>query len=551
MRCGVYARRSTDEHQAASLEVQREEAKRYIDGKGWTLAPEHVYVDDAISRAEFKKRPALIAMLNAAAAKAFDVVVARDESRLGGDTYRTGIVIQDLLDTGTRLYYYYTDEEVSLDGAIQKFLVAARSFAAELEREKTSQRTHEHLLTKARRGLNVGGRVFGYDNVKIMDGDRHVCTEYRINEQQAEIVREIFGRYVDGDGVRGIAKRLNERGVPSPRAGGGGTGSWAPSVIWTILRRERYAGQIVWGALEKTYRGGTKVRVRRDASDSDIVRVEAPHLRIVSDALWRAAKSRMGGNRTKPWVAPRGRRPSHLLTGLARCAECGGGMKVHNGKLGTTAIKVYLCAYHHERGRAVCKNSLRQPIDEIDSEIIAQIEKKFLDEDFVLQLLREVRRRIAERTKTSSGEIPELERKLAQLRAELSNLAEAVAVAKGGIPSLVSTMEAKNEHVQKLQGRLAALRAAPDALTLEARRVEKEALARLKALRALMKRTPEDARKVIESLLDQKLTFTPVPTFRGMRYQVEGSVVLGGALQALPGTFAPECLRPQGDSNPR
>ncbi|HSN99294.1 MAG TPA: hypothetical protein VLS89_13455, partial [Candidatus Nanopelagicales bacterium] len=70
------------------------------------------------SRAEFKKRPGLLALLNAAEARAFDVVVTRDETRLGGDTYRTGIVIQDLLDHGARLFYYFTGEEVRLDGAV-------------------------------------------------------------------------------------------------------------------------------------------------------------------------------------------------------------------------------------------------------------------------------------------------------------------------------------------------------------------------------------------------------------------------------------------------
>jgi site-specific DNA recombinase len=157
MRAAIYARRSTDEHQAASLDVQIDEAKRYLARKGWTLDPEHVFVDDAISRAEFKKRPALIAMLVAAEAKAFDVVVTRDETRLGGDTNRTCLLIQDLLDADVRLYYHYTDEEVRLDNAVAKFLVTARNFASELEREKISQRTHEHLRSKARAGFVAGG----------------------------------------------------------------------------------------------------------------------------------------------------------------------------------------------------------------------------------------------------------------------------------------------------------------------------------------------------------------------------------------------------------
>ncbi len=165
-RCALYGRRSTDEHQMASMDVQTEEGRRYIAKHGGTIKPEHVFLDDAISRAEFKKRPGLIALLNAAKAKQFDAVIVRDESRLGGDTFRSGLVIQDMLESGIRLYYFYSDEQVRCDGAVDKFMIAARSFASELEREKTSQRTHEHLLTKARRGLVVGGRVYGYTNVE-------------------------------------------------------------------------------------------------------------------------------------------------------------------------------------------------------------------------------------------------------------------------------------------------------------------------------------------------------------------------------------------------
>src|SRR5689334_5716803 len=92
-RCALYVRRPTDEHQMASMEIQTEEGRRYIAKQGGTLKPEHIFLDDAISRAEFKKRPGLIALLNAAKAKQFDAVIVRDESRLGGDTFRSGLIV--------------------------------------------------------------------------------------------------------------------------------------------------------------------------------------------------------------------------------------------------------------------------------------------------------------------------------------------------------------------------------------------------------------------------------------------------------------------------
>ena len=198
LRAAIYARRSTDQHQEASLEVQLEEARRYIARKGWLVEESALFIDDAISRAEFKKRPGLFAMLNAAERREFDVVVTRDETRLGGDTNRTTLLIQDLLDHGVQLFYYFTDEPVRLNGAVEKFLVTARNFAAELEREKVSQRVREHLEVKARKGYVVGGRVFGYRHVDVMEGERRLYAEYAIDEKEAAVVRRIFEEYAAG-----------------------------------------------------------------------------------------------------------------------------------------------------------------------------------------------------------------------------------------------------------------------------------------------------------------------------------------------------------------
>src|SRR5687768_4446198 len=103
MRCALYLRQSTEE-QIASLDVQEDEARRYVASKGWTLADGHTYRDDAVSRAEFKKRPGLIALLNALKSRAFDAVILRDDSRLGGDMHRTGLVVQDIVEAGVRIF---------------------------------------------------------------------------------------------------------------------------------------------------------------------------------------------------------------------------------------------------------------------------------------------------------------------------------------------------------------------------------------------------------------------------------------------------------------
>lgn len=515
MRVAIYARRSTEEHQAASLELQISEAKRYIDSKGWALAEQHIYADDAKSRAEFKKRPGLIAMINAAESGAFDAVVIRDESRLGGDMHRTGLVLQDLVEHGIRIFYFFDDEEVSLTGAVDKILIAVRSFASELEREKIAGRTREHLQSKARRGLNTGGKCFGYDNVPIFESGKRVAVDYKINEAEAAIVREIFERYAAGDGLRSIAKDLNARGIPSPR----GTGSWSPARIREMVHRERYVGILVWGKAKKAYRGGTKVRLAQ--VDADCIKVDRPELRIVPQALWDAVRAKFANR--KPWKAgAKGPKPRYLLSGLARCAECGGPLMVSNSKDGKKIIRVYGCAYHRARGDSVCKNTLRRPVSVVDAAVLEWIRDHVIREELIMEVLAEVRRRLSERSKQPNTERADLAAEARKLRAEIDRLVAAIAAGTAS-PTLGKAIEQREARLSEVNARLDVLSTAPGVIDFEVRRLEKEARTRLADLAGLIERNPTEARKALEAVFTGPLTFTRV----NKRYEIKGTAAVG------------------------
>jgi hypothetical protein len=226
-------------------------------------------------------------------------------------------------------------------------MISVRNFAAELEREKIASRTREHLMTKARHGFNAGGRCYGYDNVEVREGDRRVRVEYRINAEQAHVVRNIFEWYGQGWGLKRIVKQLNADKVPPPTAGKRGTGSWSASALHAMLRRDRYRGLLTWGKSAKGYKRGTKVRSPRPQQDWI---TKASHLAIVEDDLWLRVQARVAANARGEAPNRGGRPPTYLLSGLARCGKCGGPIAVNNGKSAQNPIKVYLCQYHRARG---------------------------------------------------------------------------------------------------------------------------------------------------------------------------------------------------------
>jgi site-specific DNA recombinase len=231
MIAAIYARKSTEQtgvsDEEKSVTRQIEHAKLYVAPKGWTVSDEHIFVDDGISGGEFLKRPGFRRMMDSLKPKpAFQILIMPEESRLGREQIRTAYALQQLIDSGVRIFFYLENRERTLEDATAKFMLSAASFASELEREKAQQRTYDAMLRKAKAGHVTGGKVFGYYNREILSAEGHRLYVLRVvNPREAELVRQIFDMYAGGLGFTRIAKRLNAEGVPAPRQSPRG---WAP-----------------------------------------------------------------------------------------------------------------------------------------------------------------------------------------------------------------------------------------------------------------------------------------------------------------------------------
>ncbi len=527
----LYLRKSTDEHQADSIDTQRDGAARFVARK---LKGEVVgeIIDEGESRAEFKRRPGFSRLLALCAAKQrdFDVVVVRDESRLGAGE-RLTVALDDMLAAGVRVYYYSTGEEVRLDSAEHKLTHAVRAIVADMERAKTAGRTREALDRKARQGRNVGGRCFGYNNIRTTSSDGKGFTDYQINPAQAAMVLEIARRYADGESERSIARDLNTRGVPSPRAGKRGTGSWAPNCIREIIRRPRYRGILEWGHVGAEYRGGTRVTFNRKGAE--VVTVDRPDLRIIPQDLDERIQARIAElkERTGGMANFKGREPRYLLSGKAvsRCGSCGGPMHVANSKQGARIIKVYSCLWHRDRGDAVCTNNTRRPVEVVDAALVQWIRENVLTEGVALAALAELRQRLAARVKSGTSEAATVEAEIGKLDREIKRLVTVAASLEDADQpeELAKQIEEKTRRRRELRTRLDSLRAAPGVLSLEVRQLEKEARTRLADLRALLTRKPAEARRTVEALIKGPITFSPSTVDGAPRFELLGAVSTG------------------------
>ena len=330
LRAALYARYSSDQQRAASIEDQFRVCRELAEREGWTAAG--AYKDSAISGASVILRPGVQALLEDARRGAFEIVVAEALDRVSRDQADVAVLYKHLRFAGVMI--------VTLsEGEINELHVGLKGTMNALFLKDLAAKTHRGLRGRVENGKSGGGRSYGYDVVKLHDdAGEPISGERRINEPEAEIVRRIFREFANGTSPRAIARRLNADGVPGPKGrlwtdsslrghAGRGTG---------IVNNELYVGRLVWNRQRFMKNPETGKRVARINPHEEWIITEVPELRIVDDALWQAAKARQGeiSERYATTIAATRKahanrlnsthRPRHLLSGLLECGVCGG-----------------------------------------------------------------------------------------------------------------------------------------------------------------------------------------------------------------------------------
>ena len=455
MIAAIYARKSTEQNgvaeDAKSVTRQIEHARVLATTNGWTINEDCVFVDDGISGAKFgSDRPGLARLLNSLKPRQFDVLIVSEVSRVGREMGQTAAVFSELVRAGVRVFSYLDGREILLESALDKMMLSLTSFAAELEREKARQRTRDTMLRKAKAGHVTGGRVFGYDNVRV---EGHV--ERRINDAEAAVVRRIFELAALGQGLRAIAHSLNADGHASPRPQRGRPAGWAPSSVREVLGRPLYRGVIEWDKARRNSQG-KQVHSRHNL---ETVRVEAPHLRIVPEALatavdvQRADKRerypRVGDGRLHGKPAPRA--VKYVLSGLLRCG-CGASYEALKGgrKGGRDGGVYYTCSAARRKGPSVCPSTVRLPAALVEDSVFREVEGKLLAADVVAPALTLAFARLAAHAPARGS----LESERTKLTRELGNLAAAVA-AGADVQTLIAEMKKREARKAEIERELA------------------------------------------------------------------------------------------------
>ena len=237
-RVAGYARVSTDmEDQQTSYAAQCDYYTNYIKNhEDWEFAG--LYSDEGASACNTFKRTGFNKMIDDALAGRIDLIITKSVSRFARNTVDSLSTIRKLKDNGCECYF--EKENIWTFDSKGELLITIMSSLAQEESRSISENCTWGWRKRCADGkVSVPfGRFLGYERGE--DGNLVV------NEEQAQVVRKIYGYFLQGRSPYQIAKLLTQQGIPTP----GGKTVWGKSVISSILTNEKYKGDAL---LQKVY----------------------------------------------------------------------------------------------------------------------------------------------------------------------------------------------------------------------------------------------------------------------------------------------------------
>lgn len=234
----AYCRVSTkQEEQLNSYETQR---AAYIDkinkNPDWKLV--RIFADKGITGTSVKNRKEFNKMIQFCKQGKADMIITKSISRFARNTVDCLHYTRLLKEIGVDVYFEEQKIHSTQPGA--EFYITLYGSLAQSESENISANVRWGKEQSAKKGKVT----FHYKN--FLGYERGEDGKPVINVRQADVIRFIYDRYLAGDSMMEITKKLGDLKIPSPA----GNEKWQCTTVRSILTNERYKGDAI---INKTF----------------------------------------------------------------------------------------------------------------------------------------------------------------------------------------------------------------------------------------------------------------------------------------------------------
>ena len=350
LRVAAYCRVSTDdEEQLSSYEAQQTYyTDKIMTNPQWTMAG--IFADEGRSGTSATKRPEFLRMIRKCRQKKIDLVLVKSISRFARNTVDCLNYIRALRSLGIAVIF--EKENINTLDADSEMLITIMGAFAQAESESISENVKWGVKQAMREGkVSIQYKhLYGYERGE--DG------KPRIIPEQAEVVRQMYDRFLAGHSIRMIKDELEQQGILTSK---GGT-VWSESVIRSILKNEKYCGDVL---RQKTYtQDCISHKHLRNEGQLPMYLVQDHHEGIVSRDTFNAVKAefarRNAGRAPTQKLAPTGRScysAKYALTERLVCGECGTLYRRCVWTKKGRKLAVWRCASRIDYGTKYCRDS--------------------------------------------------------------------------------------------------------------------------------------------------------------------------------------------------
>lgn len=323
----LYCRLSQDDGNVGdsdSIINQKKILAEYAERNGYT--PYQFYIDDGFSGTNFE-RPQFKQMIEDAKKGTVKRIICKDLSRFGRDYIKVGLYTEFIFPDKD-IHFIAVNDDVDSNVQKDNDLAPFKNLFNEWYARDTSKKIKAVKKAKGLAGEHMGC-VAPYGYRKNPDNPK----EWLIDEESAEVVREIFRLCVDGYGPRRIANILTERKILIPSAYALEKGyavrnnipknpcQWSSTVVVDVLERMDYLGHTVnFKTHRKSYK--QKKKIENDKSEWKIF--ENTHEPIIDKSTFDIVQ-KIRANRKRP--TKMGEMP--MFSGILYCADCGKKLSFH------------------------------------------------------------------------------------------------------------------------------------------------------------------------------------------------------------------------------
>ena len=357
----AYIRVSDERQDEYSPDSQLKKIREYASKDGYIIPDEYVFYDDGISGRNVKKRDDFNRMIATAKEKnhPFETIFVWKFSRFARNQEQAILYKNLLRKSGVSVV---SVSEPIPEGHFGTLIERIIEWMDEFYSINLGVEVSRGMEEKVSRGEPICFPPFGY---YMKD------KKWFPDDNTADIVREVFQRFADGEGMRTIAVDMGNRGVRT-RQGNPPENRWVDYMV----NNTAYIGKI------RRSPTGTRTISKRNYNDEDIVTVDGLHEPIISMELWEKAQERVKQLKaTYPKYAKREQKVDYMLKGLVRCSSCGATLAMSSAVSGKAKIRTMQCC-NYAKGSCTISHSITMP--KIENALIEGLEQAIKTKQFTI-----------------------------------------------------------------------------------------------------------------------------------------------------------------------